>query len=60
MWRIFWRDRTGVRTPRTGSEIGLTVASWQPQSRDAVALRLDAAVEVEPLALEEIFLELHR
>ena len=31
-----------------------------PQSTDALALRLDAAVEVEPLALEEIFLELHR
>ncbi|HEY3519235.1 MAG TPA: ABC transporter ATP-binding protein [Gammaproteobacteria bacterium] len=37
-----------------------TVAKWTPESTDALALRLDAAVEVEPLSLEEIFLELHR
>ena len=43
-----------------GNVAQATVASWQPQSTDALALRLDAAVEVEPLALEEIFLELHR
>ena len=37
-----------------------TVAKWTPASTDALALRLDAVVEVEPLGLEEIFLELHR
>jgi ABC-2 type transport system ATP-binding protein len=37
-----------------------TVAKWEPASTDALARRLDAAVEVEPLGLEEIFLELHR
>jgi len=43
-----------------GNVAQATVASWQPKSTDALALRLDAAVEVEPLGLEEIFLELHR
>jgi ABC-2 type transport system ATP-binding protein len=43
-----------------GNVAQVTVASWQPQSMDALAKRLDAAVEVEPLALEEIFVELHR
>ncbi len=43
-----------------GNVAQVTVASWQPQSADALGRRLDAAVEVEPLALEEIFLELHR
>ena len=37
-----------------------TVAKWEPASTDALARRLDAAVDVEPLGLEEIFLELHR
>jgi ABC-2 type transport system ATP-binding protein len=43
-----------------GNVAQVTVASWQPASADALAQRLDAAVEVEPLALEEIFVELHR
>ena len=43
-----------------GNVAQVTVASWQPQSADALGRRLDATVEVEPLALEEIFLELHR
>jgi ABC-2 type transport system ATP-binding protein len=43
-----------------GNVAQVTVASWQPQSTHALAQRLDASVEVEPLALEEIFLELHR
>lgn len=38
----------------------VTVAQWEPASADALARRLDAAVEVEPLGLEDIFLELHR
>jgi ABC-2 type transport system ATP-binding protein len=38
----------------------VTVAKWEPAATDALARRLDAAVDVEPLGLEEIFLELHR
>lgn len=37
----------------------VTVAQWEPASADALARRLDAAVEVEPLGLEDIFIELH-
>jgi ABC-2 type transport system ATP-binding protein len=37
-----------------------TVAKWEPAATDTLAHRLDAAVDVEPLGLEEIFLELHR
>jgi ABC-2 type transport system ATP-binding protein len=43
-----------------GQVAQVTVAKWEPASTDALARRLDAAVEVEPLGLEEIFLELHR
>ncbi len=43
-----------------GNVARVTVADWQRQGADSVAQRLDAAVEVEPLGLEEIFLELHR
>jgi ABC-2 type transport system ATP-binding protein len=38
----------------------VTVANWEPASTDTLARLLDAAVDVEPLGLEEIFLELHR
>jgi ABC-2 type transport system ATP-binding protein len=37
-----------------------TVAQWQPGRAEALAKQLDADVEVEPLGLEEIFVELHR
>ena len=37
-----------------------TVAKWEPAATDTLARRLDAAVDIEPLGLEEIFLELHR
>jgi len=36
------------------------VAQWGPAARDDVASRLHADVEVEPLGLEEIFIELHK
>ena len=37
----------------------VTVTHWAPEQRAALAERLAAEVEVEPLALEDIFLELH-
>jgi ABC-2 type transport system ATP-binding protein len=43
-----------------GSTATATVANWQAASVDALRERLEAAIEVEPLALEEIFVELHR
>jgi len=36
------------------------VTQWRPEARDAIANRLGATVEVEPLSLEEIFIELHK
>ncbi len=38
----------------------LTVAEWQPDREQTLAKQLDADIEVEPLGLEEIFVELHR
>ena len=43
-----------------GSAATATVANWQPSTAEALAQRFDAAVEVERLGLEEIFVELHR
>ena len=36
------------------------VTQWGPEARDDIAKRLHANVEVEPLGLEEIFIELHK
>lgn len=36
------------------------VTHWGAQARDEIASRLQADVEVEPLGLEEIFIELHQ
>ena len=36
------------------------VTQWRPEARDAIGNRLGATVEVEPLSLEEIFIELHK
>ena len=36
------------------------MSKWRPELRETLARQLDAAVEVEPLGLEEIFVELHR
>ncbi len=36
------------------------VTQWGPEVRDGIASRLQADVEVEPLGLEEIFIELHK
>jgi ABC-2 type transport system ATP-binding protein len=43
-----------------GNVAQVAIAGWQREWADTIAQRLDAAVEVEPLGLEEIFLELHR
>ncbi len=43
-----------------GNTATATVTAWQPAMADTLAKRLDAAVEVETLGLEEIFVELHR
>ena len=42
-----------------GPQAVVVVSDWTPAAQDA-AQQLDAHVEVEPLALEEIFVELHR
>jgi hypothetical protein len=38
----------------------VSVRDWTTGSEQALARRLGAKVEVEPLGLEEIFVELHR
>jgi ABC-2 type transport system ATP-binding protein len=43
-----------------GTVAQVTVASWRPESMAALGQRFEASIEVESLALEEIFLELHR
>ena len=43
-----------------GNTATATVAHWQPDSAPALAERLGATIELEPLGLEEIFVELHR
>jgi ABC-2 type transport system ATP-binding protein len=42
-----------------GSSAVVAVADWQSAQRAALAARLEATIEVEPLGLEEIFIELH-
>ena len=43
-----------------GSYATAAVTQWEAASRDGIASRLHADVEVEPLGLEEIFIELHQ
>ena len=43
-----------------GSAATVAMSQWRPELRETLAQRFDAAVEVEPLGLEEIFVELHR
>ena len=42
-----------------GTTAVVAVADWTPSARAPLAERLDAVIEVEPLGLEDIFLELH-
>jgi ABC-2 type transport system ATP-binding protein len=43
-----------------GNRATVAVAEWSAAKRDALAKELEADVEVEPLGLEEIFIELHK
>ncbi len=43
-----------------GNVATVAVSKWDPDERGPLAERLSASVEVEPLGLEEIFVELHR
>jgi ABC-2 type transport system ATP-binding protein len=49
-----------LATRVNGNSATATVVQWQPALADALAKRFDARVDVEPLGLEDIFLELHR
>jgi ABC-2 type transport system ATP-binding protein len=51
-------DALAVRVE--GSAATVSMRKWRPELRETLARQLDAAVEVEPLGLEEIFVELHR
>lgn len=54
-------DIPSVLSKRIDGHHGVvTVSNWLPDDVDTLARRLDAEVEVEPLSLEDIFLELHR
>ena len=43
-----------------GTTATVSVGSWRPEEAASLAKRLHAELEVEPLDLEDIFLELHR
>jgi ABC-2 type transport system ATP-binding protein len=43
-----------------GNSATFTVGQWEPKTRESLATRLHADVDVEPLGLEEIFIELHK
>ncbi len=43
-----------------GNGATVSVSHWRAESRDLLAARLGAEIEVEPLDLEDIFLEMHR
>jgi len=43
-----------------GSGATVSVSHWRAASREPLAARLGAEIEVEPLDLEDIFLEMHR
>jgi ABC-2 type transport system ATP-binding protein len=45
---------------RNGTTATAVVKDWQPDVEEKLGTELDAEVEVEHLALEDIFLELHR
>jgi ABC-2 type transport system ATP-binding protein len=43
-----------------GSSATISVTGWRSELREPLAARLGAQIEVEPLDLEDIFLEMHR
>jgi ABC-2 type transport system ATP-binding protein len=44
----------------SGNHATAAIVDWTPHAREALAAALGASVEVEPLSLEDIFVELHR
>jgi ABC-2 type transport system ATP-binding protein len=49
-----------LNVQRDGTAATAIVTDWWPGAEEALSARLDAALEVEHLNLEDIFLELHR
>jgi ABC-2 type transport system ATP-binding protein len=45
---------------RNGTTATAIVKDWQPDDEETLSMELEAVLEVEHLALEDIFLELHR
>jgi ABC-2 type transport system ATP-binding protein len=43
-----------------GNTATVSVKEWNPDEKSALAARLQADIEVEPLGLEDIFMELHQ
>jgi hypothetical protein len=43
-----------------GTHARISTTQWIPTQQSVLAERLSANIEVEPLGLEEIFLELHQ
>ena len=43
-----------------GNSASVSVSHWSPDAAAPLAARLGVEIEVEPLDLEEIFLEMHR
>ena len=42
-----------------GTRAVVAVTDWRPAAQASLAERLDAVIEVEPLGLEDNFIELH-
>ena len=49
-----------LKLKRNGTTATAIVREWQPGAEERLSAELDAELEVEQLALEDIFLELHR
>ncbi len=49
-----------LSSQRNGSTATVVVRDWSDDLEGDMAERLGAEIEVEPLTLEDIFLELHR
>ena len=49
-----------LKLKRNGTTATAIVKDWGPEVETTLSMKLEAEVEVEHLALEDIFLELHR
>jgi ABC-2 type transport system ATP-binding protein len=49
-----------LREQVDGHTATISVSRWRAEEADSLAARLHAEIEVEPLDLEDIFLEMHR